>query len=498
MESVRAKLVLGASWLAIARFASNMFSLASILVLARILAPADFGLVAIATTIMAITSAVTELALAQALIYQNDITDKHFDTAWTLNTVRGLLVGAAFIIAGFPVSIIFDDARLITIMMMLGLSLSINGLSSPRMVVFARRLSFSQEVRLLFLSRLIGFCAAMFVAYAYQSYWAIVANILVTQTTSTIFSYVIAPYKPRFGLTHAKSIWSFSIWMTLSSTVSTINWKLDNLLVGGFLGQAALGYYTIGDRLAQMPTQELTSPIANAMFPALSRMRDERIRVIQGYRRIQTLLTAIALPAAIGFAILSDLIVLIAVGEKWLPAVQVVQILAIVFGLQSLSSSVNPLARAHGKTRELFWRDILIFFVRVPIVLVGIWFGGLIGLLYGRVISGTIGIFINLVLVKMIIQVSVREQIIANWRSIVSAIVMAVLVFFLKGHLIINHFAQHHVAVLIICTFAGVTFYSSMMYVLWVVSGKNIGPETEIFQLCKQVWIKSVGKKVVK
>lgn len=482
------KLAKGLMWLSAARVLTNLLTFCGTLILARLLTPDDFGLVALATTMMTIVASVTDLSLASALIQHKSPTQEHFSTAWTLNFCRAILIGSIFVGAAPFIADAYAEPRLREILYALGGSILITGLTNPKIVTFNKNLIFWQDFAMTVTTKLTSFIAGIVIAIVYQSYWALVISTVAAQFANVLLSYIIAPFRPRLTLLHFRSLWSFSIWITLTNIVNTLNFKLDHLLIGTFVGRPALGFYTVGDTIAAMPTREVVSPIQSVLFPGFAQMVDEPSRLRHAFRSAQTLLTAIALPLGVGLALIAEPLVMLALGEKWMAAVPVIQIMSGVFGLQTICSPVQALAMAQGRTKSLFQRDLLIFLIRVPFILLGMFSFGLIGVVWGRVIANVIGITLNMAFVTRMIGFSILDQWRANWRSLAAALAMVVVVSGTK-YLFPISFDPLQLTLLIALFIAvGSATYVASTALFWIASGKPAGPETEIQKMAKTGW----------
>lgn len=491
LVSMKDRLTRGAFWLAATRLLVNLIGFASTILLARLLMPEDFGLVAIATTIAAVMGSITELSLSSALVQHDNPEDQHFDTAWTLNVLRAALLAGAMAAAAHPVAGFYGDPRLTDIMFVLAATTLLGGFGNPKLVVFTRNLVFWQEFAMAISTKLLGFVVAVAIAVIYKSYWALVIGGVAAQLLAILLSYVLLPYRPRMQLAGGRQLFAFSVWLTLGRTVNIVNWRSDQLFIGYFLGSGPLGQYSFGDNLASLPTREATAPIAQTLFPAFARLTADPVRLRQAYLRAQTLLCAIALPIGCGFAMIAEPLVLLTVGAKWLPAVIVIQILAGVFAFQSLSSSLQPLAMGMGETRALFRRDLANLVIRMPLVIIGLATAGLIGVLVARVISGLAGMVINMVLVKRLIGVSVAGQLAANGRSLAAVgLMVAVIAALLQSGLGNGGWpAAPALGILIV---AGTLAYIAALAMLWMLAGRPAGPESAIVEIVRTA-LKRVG-----
>jgi O-antigen/teichoic acid export membrane protein len=268
-------------------------------------------------TILLIVTTVTEFSLAEALIRHEKPEESHFSAAWTLNAARGLLLCLLFAVCAYPASKLFDEPRLFGVMLALGLSMLMGGLTNPRRIMLQRDLIFWQEFVLSVSQKFTGFVAAVAIAVIYHSYWALVIGTLVSQATNVIVSYLVLPFWPRITFRHMREFFSFSAWLTAGQIVSTLNWRFDYLLVGKMLGGVALGYYSVGSNLAMMPTREATAPLTQTIYPAFSSIRDDPSRLAAAYQRVQALVAAVALPAGIGVAVVADPLVRFSRSRPW-------------------------------------------------------------------------------------------------------------------------------------------------------------------------------------
>jgi O-antigen/teichoic acid export membrane protein len=490
MTNVVGRLIKGSMWLTLSRAVVNGLATLSTLVLAWYLAPSDFGIVALASSMLVIITTVTELSLGQALIRHKAPEDSHFSAVWTMNVTRGLVLCLIFAACAYPVSVLYKEPRLFGVMLALGFSVLLTGLGNPRLIMLQRDLIFWQEFALSVSQKLTGLITAVTIAVIYHSYWALVASALVAQSTRAIASYFVLPFRPRITFQHLRELFSFSLWLTAGQVVNTINWRFDQLVIGKVLGGTALGYYTYGDDLAKLPTSEVTAPLTQTIFPSFSTIRHDPQRLAAAYQRVQGLVTAVALPAGIGVAVIAEPLVRLALGEKWTPVIFIIRALASIYAIQTLGSLVQPLGMAKGATRLLFVRSVQMFCVRLPIVLTGLLLYGLHGAVLCRVLTGLIGAFVNMSLVRRLIGVSVLKQLSANLRALASAAFMAAGVTIISSYMIHTTNKLALAMQLLILILSGAVLYCGTTFALWLMMKRPTGPEAEIRMILTQVMAK--------
>ena len=381
---VRGRLLKGATWVTAGRIIYNLLGLVSTLVLARLLVPSDFGLVALGTTLQYIVAAITAIPLAEALVQHVNPSNDHFHTAFTITAARGLILSLIFAALAWPAAIVYKDHRLINVILVLAAGVALNGLSNPRAIMLAKELIFWQQIMLQVTFRLTSVVVSVGIAIVDHSYWALLIGTLTGQCVGTICSYTVLPFRPKLTLVHMREIMSFSVWLTFCQIVNTLTWTLDQLLIGTFLDKVELGCYVVGNNLAVIPTREATAPLTTTLFPAFSRFGEDRSRLALAYNAAQALTTAVTLPMGVGLALIADPLVRLTMGEKWLPSVFIIRALASIYALQTLGTLAQPLAMAAGRTRLLFRRDVQTFFLRVPFIIAGMYSNGLLGVVYAK------------------------------------------------------------------------------------------------------------------
>lgn len=488
---MRNELSKGVLWLTGAKLVVNVLALTSTFVLARLLTPEDFGLVAIATTMLAVLTAVTEMSLASALIHHAAPSEEHFDTAWTMNMIRSAIIAVAFAAAAPLAASYYKDDRLVTVMVMLSISIFMGGTLNPKIVTLTRNLVFWQEFAVVVAQKLAGFVVGVALALIYKSYWALLGGILASQGVALVVSYMVVKYRPRFSLKHSRELWSFSMWLTLGQMVNTLNWKFDNLLIGAKFSSSTLGFYTVGDTLAGLPTRETTAPIQQTLFPGFRMVIGDPLRLRRAYQRAQEMISAVALPAGFVVALLAEPLVRLVLGEKWLEATQVVEILACVFAVQTMATPVQPLGLAKGATKTLFLRDAFSLCMRVPLIIAGAYWGGVQGILYARLLTGFAAIYINMLLVRNLIALPLMDQLMNSKRSLTSIAVM-VLVHF--GLIHASHPPHDNWLQLLSWTLVHsaiyVAIYLGTHVLLWLLEKRPDGVEREVINVCQKLTLK--------
>ncbi len=258
-----------------ARLVSRVIDLATMLVLAHILLPKDFGLVAIAMSVIYIIEAALELPVSQALVRLRVIEPAHYDTAFTLSLLRGLALGFIVCAVSWPFAKFYADSRLFPLVCLLSIAPAARGLVSPRLADFSKNLDFSPDFTMEIFAKVTAFLIAITLGLTTRSYWAIAAGTVVAPVAGTATSYVLAPYRPRLNLSALPAFSGFLGWITAAQVVSAFNWQTDRLMLGKLMSKADLGLFTAANDFATVPVMALLGPILRPLLSAFSLVKEE-------------------------------------------------------------------------------------------------------------------------------------------------------------------------------------------------------------------------------
>ncbi len=487
------KMATGAAWMFASRVILNSLGFISTVVLARLLVPDDFGVVAIATAVATIVALMTELSLAQSLIRHPDPQSDHFHTAWSLSIIRALILTAIVIVAAFVTPVIYGDERLFSIMLMLAGATFIGGMQNPMVSMPQREMIFTQDVILNIGEKVVGFIVGVGLALYLRNYFALIFSVLASQLIRTILSYALSPYRPRFTLSKWRELLSFSVWVSLSYGLVQINIKSDALFIGRFATTIDVGHYNMGDRVALIGVRELMSPLISTLFPAYSRMQGAPDRMAAAYIRAQGLLICLSFAAGAMLALVADPMVRFFLGDKWLDTVPYLQAIAVLLAMNSMQGA-RELGMALGASKSVFQRDLAFAIVRIILVVAGmslapIWgFGIIAGLLIGRALATIFDIGNNMFLVRRLIMVSLSRQIALAIRPLLAATAMAIMIILLHRYIPFSPGKYGEMAQMAVAGIVGFSTYGAAILVLDRIRPDPNGPQIEIMILAGRLF----------
>ena len=466
-----------AVWLVSVRLLTKSVDFVALLILARLLTPADFGLVAIAMTLIFIVEAILELPINQALVRQPQITRSQMDTAFTLAVMRGLVLAALLALAAYPFSFIYGDHRLVGLVLALGWAPVLRGLVSPKLAVYARQIDFRRDFVIDIAGKLISLSCSIILAWQTHSYWALVLGTVVSPLVMMVTSYMVAPHRPRLTLCEWPIFAGFMGWSTVTQMLSALSWQADRLVLGRFGTRQQLGAFTLANDLSYIPEQALIKPIMRPLMSAFVHIGDSPERLQKGYARASLALLAIGSPVMLGMCLLADPIVRLMLGDKWLPAIPILQYLPLSLIPPLLSAPFWSLAMAAGRPRLYTWQTLADLVVRCALLVTGAITAGVGGVIVARIAASLLSAISAAWCVRAITGASVLRQFGAAWRIMLAGAAMSIGVWLLRPFS--EGYSGFELGLAVgLAVIAGGAIYLSTLFASWLLVGSPDGIES--------------------
>ena len=466
-----------------ARVFVRLLSLINLVVLARLLTPHDYGIVALALSTAALLFTISDVRVAHALIGMRDVTDAHLHTAFTLGLLRGLLVAAALIVGAQPAAAFMDQPALGPVLMVLALSSIADGLRNPAFILFRRNLELSQETTRQVVSTIAGGLATIAAAFALRSYWAIVIGSVTLRVVEVALTYWRVAYRPRLGLAHWRGFVGFGGWLTLTGLCDYITTTAPQFVIGKAVGAGLLGQYTVARELSNIATREIVAPLSIVVFPGFAAVAHDPDRLRRAYRQVQATMLGLAIPIGFGTAMLAREIVLLLAGPQWIDAIFAVQILAPTAAIALLNTGTSSLAMTKSRTQSLFWRSLVMALISYPVLLVGIWLDGFEGAIYAISLRALFATAYTSWFGSRLADDNPMAALLAGWRSIVSGAAMCFVLALLPRGEIAD---PGNVGALLLHTLplvaAGAFVYIATHAALWLSTGRPSGIEQRVLE----------------
>jgi lipopolysaccharide exporter len=475
-----------AVYMVAAQLLGKAMDFVAILIVARFLTPADFGLVAIATSVMLIVSTVTDVPAADALIRGERLERADTDTAFTVLLMRGLLLAGCLLVASGPVAAIFNEPRLGPLLGVLAIVPLIQGASSPGMIHAMRDLNYRPLALAQFLGKLSGLLVIVLLALVTRSYWALVGGLVAAPIVTSLATHVVAPYLPRLTLSRLRRILSFTGWLTLARIISAFTQQTDRLFVGAFLGKAPLGQYAMAGDLSGMATYTVAGPVSHPLYAGLAAVGNDIPRLRDGYLRGQQMMFTLVAPIGVLFALQAENFVRFALGEDWLSIVPLIWWLAPAVAFGVLALPVQALAMTLSRTDILAFREVLSFLIRLPATVAAAWFFGLVEAAAARAVATLLITLLFLLVASRLVGAGVWRQLANCWRCFTALAAMTAVVTGLAS--LLPHPADTLQAALTLVGLCavGLSAYALALLAAWHFAGRPEGAESFVLERIRQ------------
>lgn len=420
----------GVKWGAADQVFQQVLRISLTVLLARLAAPSDFGLIAMAFLVTTAASWITDLGFGAALVQRRNITARHVRTAFTSTLVTGLFLAALTVALASTVADYFNEDRLTLVIIVLSINFPVKGLAGIPRDLLRREMLFKEFALGSGFAVLLSAGAALALALDGQGVWALVAYSVVESFGALLAYWWLARRRlgHRFGLGFGRSefhdLFGFGAAVAGSKLVYYGQSNVDNLIVGRVLGATALGLYGLAYRIMLYPIQKVADVIVSVAMPAFASLQGDVPKMRDGFVRGQQFICLVCFPASIGIAVCAPLLVPVLVGQSWLPAVASVQILALSGPRLALNRLNGAVFQACGQPR----RELLIALASLALMVPGFLVGAQYGLNGVAVAFTAIGwalLPLGLIPVARLVGMTARRAVWVLWPIAAATLVMA-------------------------------------------------------------------------
>jgi O-antigen/teichoic acid export membrane protein len=389
--SLRAQVMSGVAWKIFSQAFRQGSRLIVALILARLLTPAQFGVAAEVLVISSLVIVFADLAFGAALIQRDEISELDKNTAFWACTAFGVFFTAVGFVCAGPLADFYNEPQVEPLFRAMSFIFLTTSLSTVQESLLNRTLSFKVLETRMMIATVGGAMVGIGSAALGGGAWAIILQALSLSGFSTLLLWTMSPWRPSFSFSLAslKSMAGFSTYIFGHRLLFYLHRNADNLLIGRFVGAASLGAYAIAYNVILVPFSRIAAPIQDVLFPAFSRIQNDRERIAEGWLRVTRAIAAVTVPSLVGLAIVAGDFVDLVLGPKWHDATTVIQVLAWVGILQSLQSLNTGILEALGHGQAIFRWTIVFFTTHLIAFVVGLHWG-IVGVAVGYSISTTL------------------------------------------------------------------------------------------------------------
>lgn len=419
-------------WRLAERCGAQIVSFIVSIVLARILAPEEFGTIALVSVFTAILQVFVDSGLGTALIQKKDADDLDFSSVFYFNFAVCLVLYVGMFAAAPYISIFYNDSSLTTVVRALSLTIVISGVKGIQQAYVSRNMLFKRFFFATIGGTLVSAILGIGMAYTGFGVWALVAQQLSNTAIDTLILWVTVKWRPKkaFSWERLKSLLSFGWKLLLSALLDTVYNNLRNLIIGKMYSSSSLAFYNQGDKFPKVIVTNINTSIDSVLLPTMSNEQDNRERVKQMTRRAIKTSTYVMAPLMMGLAFCAEPIVKLVLTDKWLPCVPFLRIFCITYMFWPVHTANLNAIKAMGRSDCFLKLEIVKKIMGMTILLSTMWFG-VMAMAYSLLLSSVLSQIINSWPNRQLLSYGYLEQVRDFVPGILLAVLMGVCVFFI-------------------------------------------------------------------
>ncbi|MBN1066203.1 lipopolysaccharide biosynthesis protein [Clostridium botulinum] len=424
------------------------------IILARILLPSDYGIIALISIFITIANVFVQSGFNTALIQKKDANEEDFSSVFYLSLLIAIVLYVVIFFASPYIAHFYKTPELKYVLRVLSMTLIFGAFNSIQNAVIARKMEFKKlfasSLGAIILSGIIG----ILLAYVGFGVWALVAQQLVNQLSVTVILWFTVKWRPKliFSFSRIKQLFSYGWKLLVSSLIDTLYMNLRSLIVGKIYSPSMLGYYNRGDQFPQLIVSNINGSIQSVMLPTLSTQQDNKQKVKELVRRSIVTSSFLLFPMMIGLAVVGEPLIKIILTDKWLPCVPFMQIFCLSYALWPIHTANLQAINALGRSDIFLKLEIIKKVLGITILIISM-FLGVYAIAVGTLISGIISTFINAHPNLKLLNYSYKEQIKDIMPSLLISIVMGTTIYPIK------FVSNSEIVILIIQIILGIVIY---------------------------------------
>jgi O-antigen/teichoic acid export membrane protein len=460
---LRQKTVAGIGWTFTAQFGRQGTLFLISIVLARLLTPEDFGLLGMIIVFTGFLTLFTEMGFGAALIQREELSDGHYDSVFWLNLGMGVLLTALFIIFSPLIASFYREPDLTPLIRVISINFIFTALGIVQKTILQREMNFRKIAVIEIIAVLVGGALAINMALSGLGVWSLIFQILVASAVASVALWWQSHWRPHFSFDRraVSDLWGFSSNLLGFSIVNYWTRNADNLLIGRFMGSESLGLYTRAYSTMLMPLSQVTNVLSRVMFPALSRVQHDKIRVKRIYLRSIAMIALVTFPMMLGLFVVAEDFVLAVYGAQWSGITTVLQIFCLVGMLQSIGTTVGWIYQSQGRTDWMFRWGLLVGTLGVLSFIIGVFLGSIEAVALCYAILNFILLYWNITIPGKLIDLKFYEALRSVAGILGCTIVMAGAVWILS---LVLPDVWPHWAYLALQSFFGVLVYGALIH----------------------------------
>lgn len=425
-ESLKNKAVKGAGWSFADSILGQGITFIVGLVLARLLTPEDYGLLAYLTILIAVSNSIVDSGFSNALIRKRDATDVDYNTSFITNLFVSCIIVILLYFASPAISRFFERSELLPLIRVMSCIVIINAFSLIQSTLLTKSIDFKTKTKASVISSLASGIIGISMAFCGFGVWSLVGQQISRQFLYTLCLWLFTKWYPKFqfSLKSFKELFGFGWKLLASGLINTIWKEIYQLIIGKCYSPATLGQYTRAHQFGSIFSSNLNSIIQRVSYPVLSELQDNKVRLKNAYKRVIKVTMLVTFVLMLGLAAVAESMVLILIGEQWLPCVPMLQIICLQMMLYPLHSLNLNMLQVQGRSDLFLKLEIIKKIIAVGPLLLGV-FVDMYWMLGGSVLTGFYSYYLNARYTGQFLNYSIIEQVNDILPSFGVAVIMA-------------------------------------------------------------------------
>ena len=409
--SLKGKTIHGVIWSLIDNVSSSGVIFFVGIILARLLTPEEYGVMAMVSIFIAISNSIIDSGFSSALIRKVKVKPIEYNTVFYFNLLISLLLYICLFFISPFIALFFREPILCEVMRVIGLILIINALSIIPYTIFVREINFKTKTIISLIASVGSGVIGVWMAFSGQGVWSLVGQQLGRQCLNTLFLWFFCHWKPTvsFSMTAFKEMFGFGSKLLLSGLLDTIYKDIYYIVIGRCFSSSILGQYTRAKQFSMVFSTNLTTVVQRVSFPVLSSIQDDSIRLREAYRKVIKSTMLVSFACMLGLAAIAKPLLILLISDKWLPAVYFLQIVCFSNMLYPLHAINLNILKVKGRSDVFLKLEVIKKVLAIFPILVGVYLG-IEMMLWGSVIISVISYFLNAYYSASLINYSVYEQ----------------------------------------------------------------------------------------
>ena len=411
-ESLKNRAVHGAKWSFIDNISNSGVTFLVGLILARLLTPAEYGIMAMIAIFIAVSNSIVDSGFSNALIRKVRIDRVDYNTVFVFNLIVSIVLYILLYTSAPAISLFFKEPVLTNVLRVIGLILIVNALGIIPRTILVRGIDFKTQTKVSIISSVSSGLVGVGMAIMGFGVWSLVWQQLSRQILNSLFLWIFCKWIPQweFSIKSFKEMFGFGYKLLLSGLLDTLYKNIYYVIIGRCYSPAQLGQYSRAEQFNMIFSSNLTSIVQRVSYPVLSSIQEEPERLREAYRQIIKTTMLVTFACMLGLAAVAKPLIIILIGEKWLPAVSFLQIICFSGMLYPLHAINLNILQVKGRSDLFLKLEIIKKTIAVFPILIGIFYG-IEYMLWGSVLTSFIAYFLNSYYSADLIRYSTIEQI---------------------------------------------------------------------------------------